>query len=235
MSNSAAGGYRVDEFATMAGVSVDTIRFYQHRGLLPPPERRGRVGYYGGAHLERLERIKELQGQGLSLTTIARVLDGLHPADAALVAAVASGSGVATRRLSLEGLSEETGVPAELLSSLIAEGLLTPSDPDDAAPYGAGDVTAVRAGLALLESGIPLTKLLELARTYTVAVDQVAEQAVALFDEHVRKPARSGESPEEAQRHVISAFEALLPAAGTLVRHQFEQAVLRAARARIAE
>ncbi|MDQ3981976.1 MAG: MerR family DNA-binding transcriptional regulator, partial [Actinomycetota bacterium] len=31
--------YRVDELAARAGVSVDTVRFYQARGLLPQPER----------------------------------------------------------------------------------------------------------------------------------------------------------------------------------------------------
>lgn len=224
--------YRVEELATAAGMTVDTLRFYQHRGLIDPPERRGRVGYYGDTHLERLSRVKELQAQGLSLTMIARILDGLHPADAALVAAVTAGP-IGTRTFSLEELAEETGVPNELLASLIAEGLLSPSDPQADRPYTADDVRAVRAGLSLLESGIPLGALLDLARTYTAAIDQVAEEAVALFDGFIRRPAREGESPDAAQRQVIAAFEELLPAAGTLVRHQFEQAVLRAARDRI--
>src|SRR3990170_3232949 len=84
-----ADSFRVEELAKRAKLSVDTVRYYQHRGLLPPPERNGRVAYYSPAHLARLSRIKELKQQGLSLQTIKRVLEGIHPADAALVAAVA--------------------------------------------------------------------------------------------------------------------------------------------------
>ena len=37
---------RVEELARQASVSVDTIRFYQKRQLLPPPEREGRIAWY---------------------------------------------------------------------------------------------------------------------------------------------------------------------------------------------
>jgi hypothetical protein len=37
-----APAYRVEELAAATGVGVDTIRFYQGRGLLDAPERRGR-------------------------------------------------------------------------------------------------------------------------------------------------------------------------------------------------
>ncbi|MGZ8765432.1 MAG: MerR family DNA-binding transcriptional regulator, partial [Acidimicrobiia bacterium] len=39
--------FRVGELADRCDISVDTIRFYQKRGLLPPPDRVGRVGWYG--------------------------------------------------------------------------------------------------------------------------------------------------------------------------------------------
>src|SRR5580658_393500 len=48
---------------------------YQARGLLPPPDRRGRVGYYGSGHLARLRLIAELQEQGFSLASIKRVAE----------------------------------------------------------------------------------------------------------------------------------------------------------------
>ena len=55
--------YRVEELATAAGVGVDTLRFYQGRGLLPAPRREGRIAYYGDRLLERLRRIRYLQQQ----------------------------------------------------------------------------------------------------------------------------------------------------------------------------
>ena len=63
---------RVEELARRADVSVDTIRFYQKRQLLPPPRREGRIAWYGADHVERLGRIKELQRQGFSLAVIRR-------------------------------------------------------------------------------------------------------------------------------------------------------------------
>lgn len=52
--------YRVEELAAEAGVSVDTIRYYQAKGLLPSPVRVGRVGWYGDDHVARLARIRRL-------------------------------------------------------------------------------------------------------------------------------------------------------------------------------
>src|ERR1051326_872841 len=81
--------YRIEQLARTAGVAVDTIRFYQGKGLLDSPRREGRVTWYGDSHLERLRRIKELQQQGFTLTVIQRFLAGeLEPPDEALVAAV---------------------------------------------------------------------------------------------------------------------------------------------------
>lgn len=68
--------YRVEELARLAGVRIDTVRYYQSRGLLPPPRREGRVAWYGDPHLERLRRIRGLREEGLSLDWIGRMLDG---------------------------------------------------------------------------------------------------------------------------------------------------------------
>src|SRR5205809_709709 len=68
--------YRIEQLARTAGVAVDTIRFYQGKGLLDAPRRDGRVTWYGENHVERLRRIKELQQQGFTLTVIQRFLSG---------------------------------------------------------------------------------------------------------------------------------------------------------------
>ncbi|PSO46976.1 MAG: MerR family transcriptional regulator, partial [Actinobacteria bacterium QS_8_72_14] len=84
-------GYRVEELARRCGLTVDTIRFYQTRGLLPPPAREGRHAVYDDAHVERLERIRALKGQGFRLEMIRRTLDGeLDVAEQALAGALAA-------------------------------------------------------------------------------------------------------------------------------------------------
>ncbi len=73
--------YRVEEIARAAGVSVDTVRFYQSRGLLPPPERRGRTAIYSDQHLDTLRRIRALNRQGLTLEAVGRLLAGEAESD----------------------------------------------------------------------------------------------------------------------------------------------------------
>src|SRR3982075_118244 len=82
-------GLRVEELAVRADISVDTIRFYQKRRLLPAPERRGRIAWYGPEHVDRLAQIRDLQQRGFSLAIIRRIVSGeLDRADEPLAAAV---------------------------------------------------------------------------------------------------------------------------------------------------
>ncbi len=215
----------MDELAERAGVSVDTIRYYQGRGLLPAPARRGRIAHYGSEHLERLERIRGLQGQGLSLAAIGRLLSGeLDPRDEPLLAAVA-GAGSAGRgpALSLAELADRSGIPLGLLQAAEREGLISPVG----GGYSPADAEAARAGLRLLELGLPLPELLVLARRHHEHVRSVAEEAVGLFDDHIRRPLRGGdETAEEAARQLVEAFQAILPATVALVAHHFERTLL---------
>src|SRR2546426_1076702 len=109
--------YRIEQLARTAGVAVDTIRFYQGKGLLDAPRREGRVTWYGDAHEERLRRIKALQQQGFTLTVIQRFLAGeLEASDEALVAAVPPPP--APQTLPLAELAERSGVAEPLLATL---------------------------------------------------------------------------------------------------------------------
>jgi len=49
--------YRVEQLAAVCEVSVDTVRYYQSRSLLPQPEREGRVAWYDELHADRIRRI----------------------------------------------------------------------------------------------------------------------------------------------------------------------------------
>ena len=57
--------------AEEVGVSARTVRFYISRGLMEGPEKAGRGATYGQAHLDRLQEIQRLQGEGLTLAEIA--------------------------------------------------------------------------------------------------------------------------------------------------------------------
>ena len=226
--------YRIEQLARTAGVAVDTIRFYQGKGLLDAPRRDGRVTWYGENHVERLRRIKELQQQGFTLTVIQRFLSGeLEPSDEALVAAVTHPS--APQTLTLGELAERSGVAEPLLLSLQQAGLLVPIEADaDEARYPADDLVAIAAGMKLISAGVPIGSLMELGKDYAAAVDRTARQAVDLFDRHVREriQAEGGET-EAAERRLLQTFNDLLEASGLLVRHHFQRTLLRAAREHI--
>ena len=73
-SSAVEGSLTVDELAARTGMTVRTVRFYATEGLLPAPERRGRIAYYGAPHRMRLDLIRTLQDHGYTLAAIERVL-----------------------------------------------------------------------------------------------------------------------------------------------------------------
>ncbi|HEX2057484.1 MAG TPA: MerR family transcriptional regulator [Actinomycetota bacterium] len=227
--------YRVDELASRTGVSVDTVRFYQARGLLPQPERSGRVAWYSDDHLATLQRIRDLKDKGFTLASIRRLLAGdLDAADEALVAAIESPPGKDDASLTLEELAERTGVSPALLQAIEREGLLVPRETDDGPVYTQDDVAAVTAGLQLLDAGLPLGELLALAREHDAAMRPVAQRAVDLFVKFVRDPIRgTTETEEEAAAKLTEAFAKMLPATGALVGSHFRRLLLAEAQARL--
>jgi MerR family mercuric resistance operon transcriptional regulator len=62
---------KIGDLARAGGVSVETVRFYQRRGLLPEPPRAAGARRYTQADLERLHSIKAAQTAGFTLEKIA--------------------------------------------------------------------------------------------------------------------------------------------------------------------
>ena len=80
----------IGAFAKAAGVNVETIRFYQRKGLLLEPERPyGRIRRYSAADVTRVRFVKSAQRLGFSLDEIADLLkleDGTHCDEASSLA-----------------------------------------------------------------------------------------------------------------------------------------------------
>ena len=151
--------YRVEDLATTAGVSVDTIRYYQSMDLLAPPQREGRAAWYDDAHLQTLARIRDLKEQGFTLAMIARVMAGdLDAGEEALAAAIVRPAPAAVdvpAAMSLSELGDATGVSPTVLQAVARQGILI--GPAGQGAYGPADAEAVLAGKALLDSGVPIS------------------------------------------------------------------------------
>ena len=66
----------IGALAKAAGVGVETVRYYQRRGLLPePPRPQGEVRRYGDQDLRRLKFIRSAQAAGFTLAEIGELLE----------------------------------------------------------------------------------------------------------------------------------------------------------------
>ncbi len=74
--------FTIGALAQAAGVNLETIRFYQRRGLLPEPAKpQGGIRRYGDPDLARARFIKSAQRLGFKLDEVAELLkleDGSH-------------------------------------------------------------------------------------------------------------------------------------------------------------
>lgn len=222
--------YRVEALARAAGLSVDTIRFYQAKGLLPPPQRAGRTAVYSAEHLARLRRIRKLQGEGVPLAVIRRLLEPARRSDAALARALAEESG--TRRLTRPELAAQAGVPEALIQAVERAGIVEPLAGANEATFAAADVELAQQALRLLQEGLPLTELLAIAIHHADNVREVVDRAIELFDRHVRRKRDGGERDAS---EVVDAFHRLMPAVTALVAHHFHRTLVARALARLEE
>ncbi len=75
-------GYKISEVAQLAGMPIDTIRYYERVGLIAAPPRTT-SGYrlYPTATLERLQMVRRAKDLGFSLSEIGELLDMLEHRD----------------------------------------------------------------------------------------------------------------------------------------------------------
>src|SRR3954468_15687468 len=126
----------IDELTERVGMSVRNIRFYTTKGLVPPPLRRGRSGYYTSDHVARLQLVQELQGHGFTLSAIERYVAGIpvgaSPEDIALHRAMlAPWMADSWEELSRAELDQRAGraLSAADLETLVALGVVQAAGP----------------------------------------------------------------------------------------------------------
>ncbi|WP_309647820.1 MerR family transcriptional regulator [Nocardioides sp.] len=213
----------LDELTNRVGMSVRNVRFYTTKGLVPPPLRRGRSGYYTPDHVARLELVQELQSHGFTLSAIEKYVAGLpddaSPEDIALrrsmLAPWQADLPVELSRAELEGRVDRT-LSSDDLEILTALGIVFPSK------RGHYEValSQLSVGLGLLDLGFPLEAAMASAAIYRRHGQEIAHELYDVFRRMVWPVYQeSGASPETIQEVVerlkplsiaslVSAYEA---------------------------
>ena len=168
--------WRIDDLAQRAGLTVDTVRFYQREGLVPAGIRVGRTKQYGPEHLERIQQIRDLQARRFSLAAIKALLESERHD---LVDGIFAGEGGLS--YSLDDVVERSALSAALVDRLRGVGLLRDPDEFGRAAYDSTDLDMLRATAELARLGIPDDVLVELASIYVDGVEAMQRQVMELF------------------------------------------------------
>lgn len=225
---------RVEQLAEAAGVSVELVRSYQSKGLLPPPRHEGRVAYYGPHHLKRLHDIRALKERGYSLRMIASALAGENAA--AEDALGDAGPEELDETFGMRELAARTGVPPAVLRSFEASGVLRPRQVDGRRVYTEGDVRAVTMLLALIGDGLPIEAFMSVAHHQIDVAEVIAKGAAELFFRYVREPLlAAGLPPEEEGERLVASFRLMLHATTGLMAYNFQRMILNTVQAQLDE
>jgi DNA-binding transcriptional MerR regulator len=172
--------YTIDELAAVTTIPSRTIRFYQSSGVLPKPDRRGRIAYYGASHIERLELIGKLQDRGLRMRAIKDLVERIDSGEI--------------------GLQEWLGFEAQLSSAWVDDApkllrraeldeLLGERRPGFIAELGRAGILELRADETYLVPSPGLLRAVMRLDDAGVGVE-VAAGASAIMQRHLAKAAR---------------------------------------------
>jgi DNA-binding transcriptional MerR regulator len=208
-----AAGWRIDDLARESGLTVDTIRFYRREGLLPPATRVGRTKRFGRVHLERLERIRELQQRRFSLAAIRALLEAERPG---LVEGIFSGSDAG---YSYAELVSRSGVDPVLADRLRDTGLVRDPGEFGRDAYDGADLELLRAVAELQRLGLPGDVVVELGRIYTEGVERMQSQVLDLFTGRRGPGWKDAEELRAFQSRAAASAGDLLPTVTRLVEY----------------
>lgn len=202
-----ASEYTVDELARAADTTVRNVRAYQDRGLLPPPEKRGRTGIYTEAHLARLRLIGQLLDRGYTLANIAeligaweqgqdlRQLLGLESALTTPWSEELPGYFSMPELVKLLGKGIKASEIAPTLRKAVELDILQA----EGLRFRAPRPQLIHAAGQLVAMGIPLSELLDIVRMLRGNVERAATGIVQLIVDHVFAPYMQGKLPPASE------------------------------------
>ena len=208
----------IDQLAAAVGMTTRNIRAHQARGLLPPPVLEGRTGFYGAVHVERLLQIRRLQGEGMNLAAIAKVLE-----EGSLLEALCQPfSPEAPRDVPRAELETRLGVATGSRAALLAAELGVVEEVDESTVRVLLP-SVVRRAEELVAMGVPIEAQLEAVATVHRASREVAAAFLRLAEQHLLVQLAVDTDGDLAQ--VQAAVERLRAIAADVVQAMFLQSM----------
>jgi DNA-binding transcriptional MerR regulator len=179
----------IDDLARRVQLPVRTIREYHTMRLLPPPERRGRVGLYGPGHVQRLGLIARLQRRGYSLAGIRDLLEAWDTGTAlATLLGVESGPVALDEtplRLSRAELSDRLpGLDEPALGRAVSSGLIHADGVDVFIVRSPALLSLAADGTRI---GVTLAEMLDLIVVLTDQLDALADKVAGSIFERINR------------------------------------------------
>lgn len=219
--------FSVAELAHHAEMTPRNVRLYQTRGLLERPQIEGREAVYTDAHLERLQLIRQLQTQGMSLDLIQRLLDGQAQPAARPLLELATRLHRDDRRsarptITAVELIERFGPHPEAFETAVRRGVL--------APRADGDFDVVSPDLLALaergvELGVSLTSVLEIWDYVAAHAEQAAAYYVDIIQRELWKPFEQRERTDAEWQQILATFDRAREVAGDTYRVHIDRAI----------
>jgi DNA-binding transcriptional MerR regulator len=218
----------IDDLARRTGLPVRTIREYHTMRVLPPPERKGRIGLYDAGHIQRLELVARLQHRGYSLAGIRDLLDAWD-----------SGTGLTTLlgvdrgpvaldetplRLTRDELSGRLpGLDGTTLRRAEATGLVRPDGPSHFLVRSPALLDVAADGVRL---GLCLDEMLGIIGELTASVDATAAAIARSFVERIWEPVTSSESAGDLPGFLARGRVLLLQGVASVLADRLAAALL---------
>lgn len=203
----------IDQLASQVGMTVRTVRFYAGRGLIPPPRREGRNGYYGPGHLARLELVRELQAHGFTLSAIEGYLEHI-PADAPPTQVALHRTLLSPwmpdlpEKVTRSDLEKRSGraLSDDDLELLVALSVIEPTPTEDVFRLAPAYLAV---GVQFLDSGLPAESALAAQRIITAHGQALARELTELFRTTVWPHLIALAQPPEAIAALVQMFKPL--------------------------
>lgn len=218
----ASGNFTIDELARASGTTVRSLRVYHERGVLPPPEVRGRTGFYGPAHLNRVRTISRLLDRGIKLNGIRELLAAWDRGDDLGDVLGETGPGrvsdaaglVPDEVVAATDLEKRYATVPNGLARIVSAGLY---EPVDATSYRPADRQLLRVAEQLAEIGMSDEEVLAELERLRADCDRIARRFAERFGRTVWTEFSDSEPDPERLAEITAKIHALRVIPGRVV------------------